>query len=506
MWYKNQNKENFLLFIISFIVITIFSKCSFLYPAQDWSDANIYFTLGKGILKGYVPYRDLFDHKGPVIFFIQTVGALISYKSFLGVYILEIIAAFIFLKISKQTVDCLVEKFSYPAFFIIAIIIYSSYSFCRGDSAEEFALPCFAYGLYLSIRYTKMKILPNFWESILLGVCISFVFWMKYNMIGFYIGLFVFMLIVAFKEKFLFEFVCRCLFILLGFISFSIIPLGYFACNNAIGDLWNGYFISNICSYNKLSDIGSITSTSLLRNYLYNSIGFILHNPLAFIILVFGLLPTKKQPLQCKVLPFICFIFSAVFIYFSIAYSYYSLIFAVFMPLSMQHQMPFEINRYVKIGSALIICIVCFLSNANTLALCSQRDRFLPSIVEELGIDENANILCYKCLDIGINTITGSVPQFLYFFRPNFSHAEQIEKEQRNYILQGKANYVVADELINDLPLKLIKTIYIRPVNDYLKELVYKVTNKDFTISFDSYGKYFIYTPIKYEEIFNLEY
>ena len=82
----------FFCLIISCIGITICSECSFLYPMNYWVDANAFFTVGKSMLHGLVPYLDLFEQKGPILYFIYMIGAFISEKSFIGVYSLEIIS------------------------------------------------------------------------------------------------------------------------------------------------------------------------------------------------------------------------------------------------------------------------------------------------------------------------------------------------------------------------------------------------------------------------------
>lgn len=65
-----RNKHSLFFLLTAFVVITLFSRSSFLYPMNDWEDANCYFTVGKSILFGKVPYHDLIDHKGPMLFFI----------------------------------------------------------------------------------------------------------------------------------------------------------------------------------------------------------------------------------------------------------------------------------------------------------------------------------------------------------------------------------------------------------------------------------------------------
>ena len=83
--------------IISIICISLFSKSSPLYPINDWVDAQCFFTVGKAMMKGMVPYRDLMEQKGPLLYLIYGIASLISYNSFLGVYLIEIVAFVIYL-------------------------------------------------------------------------------------------------------------------------------------------------------------------------------------------------------------------------------------------------------------------------------------------------------------------------------------------------------------------------------------------------------------------------
>jgi hypothetical protein len=64
--------------VLSFGVLFVCSASSPLYPINDWTDVNTYFTMGKGVVHGRIPYRDLFDHKGPLLYLLYAVGYLIS--------------------------------------------------------------------------------------------------------------------------------------------------------------------------------------------------------------------------------------------------------------------------------------------------------------------------------------------------------------------------------------------------------------------------------------------
>ena len=84
-------------FFVSFFCITICSKNSFLYVFNEWPDANAFFTVGKGWMNGLIPYKDLFEQKGPVLYLLYGIGYLFSHDTFFGIYLLEILSYTVFL-------------------------------------------------------------------------------------------------------------------------------------------------------------------------------------------------------------------------------------------------------------------------------------------------------------------------------------------------------------------------------------------------------------------------
>ena len=81
---KNPCKLLF-AFLLSFLFITICSKNSFLYPMNDWGDVNCFFIVGRSLLDGKVLYRDIYDQKGPILYFIYALLSSISSTSFFAV-------------------------------------------------------------------------------------------------------------------------------------------------------------------------------------------------------------------------------------------------------------------------------------------------------------------------------------------------------------------------------------------------------------------------------------
>ncbi len=80
----------------SAIILAICSKSSFLYPINNWGDANSYYIIGKGILHGLVPFRDLFEQKGPVIFLFMHWEHLYRRAALLASILLKFYALHLF--------------------------------------------------------------------------------------------------------------------------------------------------------------------------------------------------------------------------------------------------------------------------------------------------------------------------------------------------------------------------------------------------------------------------
>ncbi len=54
--------------------------------------------------RGLVPYRDLFEQKGPLVYALHALASLISRQTFLGVYLLEIISLTVYLVLMWKTI------------------------------------------------------------------------------------------------------------------------------------------------------------------------------------------------------------------------------------------------------------------------------------------------------------------------------------------------------------------------------------------------------------------
>ena len=87
-----RSKYTFILLLVSFIFVTLFSySTSPLYGnICNHPDSAIFQIIGKYWVDGALPYSDLWDLKGPYIFFVDAIGYFLL-DSYVGIYIIQIV-------------------------------------------------------------------------------------------------------------------------------------------------------------------------------------------------------------------------------------------------------------------------------------------------------------------------------------------------------------------------------------------------------------------------------
>lgn len=96
------------LFLLAFTVV-MKSPVNLWKNGDAGNDSSIFRYVGLEMAKGGMPYRDSFDHKGPLIFIINCFGIWISY--YRGVWLIELISLFQhFVFYTKQPECCVIVR------------------------------------------------------------------------------------------------------------------------------------------------------------------------------------------------------------------------------------------------------------------------------------------------------------------------------------------------------------------------------------------------------------
>jgi 4-amino-4-deoxy-L-arabinose transferase-like glycosyltransferase len=83
----NRTLITVLLFLLSFAVVLPSAP---VFHALPHRDSGVFLYIGQQILEGQVPYRDVWDHKGPLIFYMNALGLALSGGSEWGVWVLQL--------------------------------------------------------------------------------------------------------------------------------------------------------------------------------------------------------------------------------------------------------------------------------------------------------------------------------------------------------------------------------------------------------------------------------
>ena len=247
-------------------------------PARD---GGVFEYIGWRMLYGEIPYKDIWDHKGPIIYFLNFLGQLVTNSS-LGIWIITFLAVFITLLTCFQLFS---KIFNYKSAFFGFTIVALNIQILGADLhyVELFALPFQALVFYM---FFIKKSYQSFFLSFLSGIFLSIVFFLKPNLIGIWIAIFFYVLIFEFKLKLKLA-TSYLSGQLLGFGIITLSILYYFFSRSALTEFINNYFLYNLAYSKASSPIKFLKSLSDGFIYLNTSktLYFVVSGLLIFLIL-----------------------------------------------------------------------------------------------------------------------------------------------------------------------------------------------------------------------------
>ena len=245
--------------LVAAVILTVCSKSSFLYPINDWTDANAYLTSGRGMLAGRVMYRDIYEHKGPLLYMLHALCCLVQSGGFFGVYLLEVVAGAWFLYAAYQLLVLYgVKRSAKVALPLIGAAVWASFSFQQGDSAEEISLPMLAWSLLSILRWLRAPDIQRMrgGELLLNGALIGCVLWLKFTLLGLYVPWVFGVMGVTFKRRGWRDTLSAIGWLALGVLLATLPWLLYFGLNGALTDWLKTYIYDNLFLYQDEAVVG----------------------------------------------------------------------------------------------------------------------------------------------------------------------------------------------------------------------------------------------------------
>ena len=153
--FDNKIFRIILLSVLSFCYLLFFSvTLSPLMNSDELGmDSSMFELMGLAVLKGYIPYVDLFDHKGPLLYFIEAIGQwLIPGK--MGLFLLQALSLSIIVNlwfsIAKMFTD-------YIKSYLCVVLMFFSYHIIsiEGNLTEDWSILFRSFSLFSSSAVRK---------------------------------------------------------------------------------------------------------------------------------------------------------------------------------------------------------------------------------------------------------------------------------------------------------------------------------------------------------------
>lgn len=180
-----KKREVGILLLLGCISVLVLLPNTLLWRYPPDRDPSVFMYVGQQILEGRVPYRDVWDHKGPLIYFINAIGLFLSRGSPWGVWFIEFLslwfAGLVGYILMSRTYGKGAALWASTAWMLGLIWLEI------GNMTEEFALPFQVLGLYLfHLSVTRGC---TFWRSCFLGMTAAGAFLLRPNLIGVHLAI-----------------------------------------------------------------------------------------------------------------------------------------------------------------------------------------------------------------------------------------------------------------------------------------------------------------------------
>jgi hypothetical protein len=230
-------------------IVVTFAATSLEYIGRD---SGVYLYVGQRILAGDIPYVDVWDHKGPALYYINALGLWIGNGSLAGVVFLE----HVFLLIAVWLCYLfLVESFGrLPAIFATVVFLLSVVLILYpGNAVEQYALPIQFLALY------------SFWKaetsssskvySFLIGATAAIGLLLRPNIVGLQLSIGLYLVLSMLLQHERMHRLIQAGRFVAGVISVLLPVLFYFGITGALDALWDA-----VVRFNLVYSSGSVLS------------------------------------------------------------------------------------------------------------------------------------------------------------------------------------------------------------------------------------------------------
>ncbi len=479
-------KDAFYLTTLLVSAVLLLFLCTRNSPAfiyQDWVDPNIYMDVTRAIRKGAVLYRDIFDHKGPLLYLTLLVFSSFPtfFFSMTGMFLLQCVTLSLTLYFLYRTSRLFLNP--YPSLYIglgfLFILLNQSTYRNGGGSVEELMLPVFSGALYELIRFyivpqssDALKSKPGYFR---LGLMVGIAALVKINLMLLPAAI-TFFLLVSFIPSRDYKGLGKAIVRVLGGFFLAAAPcIIYLGVTKSFSSFWQVYIEFNLLyagrsgnihqTFSFISAAGMVLSMNLVSVLCFcaGAICFIkgrnYFRITGQVALFFGFLVlfvtafATSRPYPYLFIPLLSFVGLSEIAIVACMQS-------VFVQKNPDPGHRFSIRKWFIV----IICVLLILisngswSETRWLRAGKTGAEFISGEIlsswEVTHEDSEPAILLFNCGDYGFYQLTETIPSLRFFYAPpiNQSTYPSLIQTQLGYIRDGLPDYIIiswTDETFN---------------------------------------------------------
>jgi 4-amino-4-deoxy-L-arabinose transferase-like glycosyltransferase len=231
--------EALLIFCLAMTVLFPFNPAKQPIPSRD---SGVFLYIGWRILNGELPYLNVWDHKPPVIYYLDALGLSLAPDSTWGVWWLEVL----FLFAAAALLYALIKRLFglFPAILASFFWLFTlTYLLDGGNITEEYPLAMQAGALFLF--YLAERDGKYGWRGFFIGLLAGLTFFTRQTSIGIFLAIGITLLVTRLRKRDFRTLMRDLLPMLVGALLVFAVIYVYFRSNAALGHLWENAFVYN---------------------------------------------------------------------------------------------------------------------------------------------------------------------------------------------------------------------------------------------------------------------
>lgn len=489
-------KEKIYILIWALAIFLLMFLCNGSSPVVGGrkTDSSVFFTIGRAMASGKVPYRDLFDHKGWYLYLFNCLGAMITFHSTAGLFVIEYIFMLVNALLFYRIAMLVKEDKSSPFYADIAVAVgllftLNGITYQYGNFAETYGLTFQLISIFLILKYfvSSEKIHPPVY-MLIHGICVAVMLGLRANLVVMWVPVGVLLIVYLLLEREFQNAILNIVAGIAGLLLGAMPELIYCAATHSLEDMIQQSFLFNLSYANEGQSVFcKITDMLLYKRTIWLIV--------LIAVSVFIVLKSTKVSVKFKLL----YVAGLLFSLYSVALSgrnyghYYEYLLPFILPVVLVASE--KISRilsgkkiyfqYLAVILLLFLTILCNISVPARLFLHTDSQKYaeatdeLARLYKEkysdlknvLAVNNNATI--YNKFDV--------LPQEKYFYIPAIGYDEFSEPvdSQAASVLSGKNDVVIL--VYNNYKKKRIfqTSRYDKQIIEYLAEEYIMVCEKN---------------------------